>query len=1091
MSQQQKVGSSASGQKKGKTSIPSPTPAPAPLRSSSKECVVFSSGLLGSVIASSNKTYGTSRKLGAKFFAVRREDESSWLGFEVTFPIGQGQIDNENLGFGVKHAVDFQYRRPVASDVHSIWVKFPRDGLKLSAEDASESLLARFPGRNKNHKQSLVTVSTKTAATIVGFGVPFLSSDAEVNGWVNDNMPIADGVDLQSFLRQDTFTFLVPQRPSDVVEAFGVETLGPVFRYPYSEDQSWDENRLGQEARSIKGRQFGGQFWHPNDLSHVTAVVQGTAQDVMWLNDRREEIAEMRLPAYFVTPPNGNIERSSSFLVIIAMTMETRKSIDAAWRRLSKDEFPKIRLFNSPENEAHHDVWEGKIMSRPNGIPELNDHPTEAFELVFDPILKDHKRKVMAANLFLPSADPTNFAEFGLPCDPDNTKSMMDEKDMTDQQKFVLSQVRDWMALHRALLRGEGFYEWMSKPAPRPIEEALEAMTIEDAAPTLRSLPVVNFLEDADEAYANAIVDEALPQDRDRFRYYLENRPLGLGIITAGPGFGKTTAGAAAILAMQSQYGRVFCSAPTNVAVNNVAVRIDLRSRAVTERCNVGKQVGGPTERVRRRLVVRCYKDKHEEEAFRSILEDTSLGDGAAPVLKGRRLSPWRLQQSSTYWLLILLRSPAVRPLHQDDAAILHRWQQAIDKDDGLFALRAVATREMSWKDFLRSKEFSDCMESANGYLKDFPRVADILSNMTRADLLCVWGNTLSPCFVFGDPKQLPPAVIMLNDTWPKKDKNSPPEFINRFGLDGKISALEYLQGSGIPTYRLKMQLRMAQGMFDTVSSVIYPDVPFVYDESRSITFSEFKIGHDLESFTRARYPDLAASASGTLTPIFIHCEGARVIRDMTSGAKWSFGQVEVALDFILDLVVDKKIDPARISVIAPYPANVNLINGVRRRSKYATALEKLPRAATIDSSQGQENDLVVAVVGTDEASGPGFTADPQRLNVMLTRAKSGLVLVGNIHVADAVPKVVEKKGKKGKEKEPTFEVITIGGAKAIIKAPELRKFYKGLHDSGRVARVVVKNKIKDRGKGKEEEVKEEEIKATEASEEALPVEEE
>ncbi|KAM0085845.1 hypothetical protein ACKRZS_001831 [Fusarium odoratissimum] len=106
----------------------------------------------------------------------------------------------------------------------------------------------------------------------------------------------------------------------------------------------------------------------------------------------------------------------------------------------------------------------------------------------------------------------------------------------------------------------------------------------------------------------------------------------------------------------------------------------------------------------------------------------------------------------------------------------------------------------------------------------------------------------------------------------------------------------------------------------------------------------------------------------------------------------------------------------------------------------------------------------------------------------------TGLVLVGNIHVADAVPKVVDKKGKKGKEKEPTFEVITIGGAKAIIKAPELRKFYKGLHDSGRVARVVVENKIKDKGKEeevKDEEVKEEEIKATEASEEALPVEEE
>jgi hypothetical protein len=33
--------------------------------------------------------------------------------------------------------------------------------------------------------------------------------------------------------------------------------------------------------------------------------------------------------------------------------------------------FPRLTIYR-----------EGKIMSRPNGIPELNDHPTEAFELV-------------------------------------------------------------------------------------------------------------------------------------------------------------------------------------------------------------------------------------------------------------------------------------------------------------------------------------------------------------------------------------------------------------------------------------------------------------------------------------------------------------------------------------------------------------------------------------------------------------------------------------------------------------------------------------------------------------------------------------
>lgn len=109
---------------------------------------------------------------------------------------------------------------------------------------------------------------------------------------------------------------------------------------------------------------------------------------------------------------------------------------------------------------------------------------------------------------------------------------MMIEADMPDHAKRRLAEVRDRMDLHRALLRGQGFYEWMSKPAPRGIEEAMEAASL-DATPALRPLPVINFLDGMDKKLADAIVAEALPQDQDRFRRYLEHRPLGLGIITA------------------------------------------------------------------------------------------------------------------------------------------------------------------------------------------------------------------------------------------------------------------------------------------------------------------------------------------------------------------------------------------------------------------------------------------------------------------------------------------------------------------------------------------------------------------------------
>lgn len=105
---------------------------------------------------------------------------------------------------------------------------------------------------------------------------------------------------------------------------------------------------------------------------------------------------------------------------------------------------------------------------------------------------------------------------------------------LSEEEQRRLDEVKVRMELHRALMRGNGFYDWMTQPGPQDITEAMAAASLDDkAAPTLRPLPSVNFLDIDDQAYADAIVEEALPQDRVRFRGYLSNRPLGIGIITA------------------------------------------------------------------------------------------------------------------------------------------------------------------------------------------------------------------------------------------------------------------------------------------------------------------------------------------------------------------------------------------------------------------------------------------------------------------------------------------------------------------------------------------------------------------------------
>lgn len=311
------------------------------------------------------------------------------------------------------------------------------------------------------------------------------------------------------------------------------------------------------------------------------------------LTNIKQQIAANKFPAYFVSPEDGAPTTDTSrFFVVVALRDGFRQTHENAWRRLIKSEVFLLHLYDNLNNTEPDAKWyvffyislhnlldsnnDGprpcKIVDHPELNPALQAHKPAEHEMVlevcrpkkadmspdyivrdfasrteadsarkkdseqwhhaslfFDAGLLDCQRRVEAVALFHPLAEPSNPVRWGLPS-PDARANK--RTPLTEEQRAILAKVKDNMELHRALVRGNGFYDWMVKKPLESIVDTMSSLSVADTASTCRPLPCVNFLDFRDKARAQAIVNEALPDDRNRFRAYLSKRPLGLGIIT-------------------------------------------------------------------------------------------------------------------------------------------------------------------------------------------------------------------------------------------------------------------------------------------------------------------------------------------------------------------------------------------------------------------------------------------------------------------------------------------------------------------------------------------------------------------------------
>ncbi|OAQ61174.1 DNA helicase [Pochonia chlamydosporia 170] len=1014
--------------------------------------------------------------IGCFLLARNAKDQSAYLGSTMHFPFGE---QNEKKGFGMCHMWSASQGTALPAKTYTITVKFPHTGEVCFIEPADAGTRSRFPDEKRELSLLEVFLNDEAQVVVEGYGLPYANEGHVAEEWLLRGKPIVDNVTLMGILTQREFRFVVASSHDKLSQDYDFGLLPEPFSYPYGTNHSWKKAEVyAATFAENKGHQFAPRTSFDNINEMLTVLSQAEVQDVIWLDEEARKIRATKVPGYFIPVGNRSAEESGLYYVIVALPQDFRATFESAWRRLSRHCRIQVLLGSPAEGskiESGH--WDALIVDGSTSIDALKAHLTQPHELVLKVRRPLPHEKSRGPEFQIKTFDTKRAIEDGVclfqsTAAPSNPKAFGLTDKLRETNPSAWRSIRDGiefrMRVHRALMMGMGLYEThRARPASRDkdTERRFRDHSL-GVPPTPRSLPNVRLLDVAKREFVNALMQEVLPEDRSRFAKYLSSRPLGLSIITAPPGFGKTTALAVAALAMADTLGKLYLSAPTDVAVDNAAARLDIVGARVTKRLNDKLSESGSPPKYRRKLVVRAYSIDDELRAFKNLIRNPHPGDNTAPESIWSKDSKWTLNLSLAYWTMVILRAPVVRQLGPDDKSALHGIRDWCDKNWTLESLRAVATGNIDWAEYSKGTMATD--DAIKGIMRAVFNEADVIAtspalacvppfrdwreskvqgivfdeaaNLKRPDLLCVWGNTCLPCLLVGDEKQLPPAVMT------RLEQDQEGNFLNRFGADGVISPIHHFKATGWPIYRLHTQFRMAVGQFDLTHSEVYSDIPLRYGPGCTITLPQHEIGRKLEQYLQARFPDLKAAPVGNLRPVFVHCQGSKCFRDQFSSSLRSPDQAKVALELLVDFVESSKVRAEDIVVISPYRANVNTIKRLRQRPEFA-ALRSMRPASTVSSFQGQESDIVVIVLGTNTFTGSGFTADEARLNVMLSRHKSGLILVGDVDVTGVT-----------KKKQPPKRIVVIGenGEKHFTKANMLRNVHFGLHAAGRVVWVQV-----------------------------------
>ncbi|HIF46535.1 MAG TPA: hypothetical protein EYQ73_07100 [Candidatus Poseidoniales archaeon] len=226
------------------------------------------------------------------------------------------------------------------------------------------------------------------------------------------------------------------------------------------------------------------------------------------------------------------------------------------------------------------------------------------------------------------------------------------------------------------------------------------------------------------------------------------------------------------------------------------------------------------------------------------------------------------------------------------------------------------------------------------------------------------------------EPSSLVPIVkgcrqlILVGD-----HRQLPPTVISRVAEDGGLSIplFERLLENGVEAHMLTTQYRM------------HPTI-------REFPSARFYDNRLKDGCSAADRPP----AAGFLWPdwdkpvAFVPVHGAEISEE-TGSSRSNIDEAAAVISILNDLLLPGDLNPNDIGIISPYSGQVRLIGQMMPEDLEGVEVK------SVDGYQGREKEIIIlSTVRSNSDGNIGFLKDSRRLNVAMTRAKRGLIVVGD-----------------------------------------------------------------------------------------------